>query len=182
MRLDTGCSLLLQAKFSSPKDSCSAEELRSHAEVHALHCTIIHILHHLASSNIPSTAHSSDSCVDVCCELCFQYDLYWSLFVQILMHCSYNVTPPNLHYARCLYAVLDTRFAGIYDVGLGFIFLLPPVIVTLTNRRVYVILFLARPFGVFFFSCFSTFGVAALTLPARASEPCTLPMIAVLFG
>lgn len=47
----------------------------------------------------------------------------------------------------------------LYDVGLGFIFRLPPVIVTLTNRRVYVILFLARPLGVFFFSCGSTFGV-----------------------
>ena len=65
----------------------------------------------------------------------------------------------------------------LYDVGLGFIYLpvsdlwkhknisyggeictfrLPPVIVTLTNRRVYVILFLARPLGVFFFSCGST--------------------------
>lgn len=31
-------------------------------------------------------------------------------------------------------------------------FLLPPVIVTLTNRRVYTILFFARPFGSFFFS------------------------------
>ena len=35
-------------------------------------------------------------------------------------------------------------------------FLLPPVICTLTNRRVYVILFFARPLGVFFFSCGST--------------------------
>ncbi len=35
-------------------------------------------------------------------------------------------------------------------------FLLPPVIVTLTNRRVYVILFFARPLGVFFFSWGST--------------------------
>lgn len=33
---------------------------------------------------------------------------------------------------------------------------LPPVIVTFTNRRVYVILFLARPLGVFFFSWGST--------------------------
>lgn len=31
-------------------------------------------------------------------------------------------------------------------------FLLPPVMVTLTKRRVYEILFLARPLGVFFFS------------------------------
>ena len=86
-----------------------------------------------------------------------------------------------------------------YVVGFGFIFLLPPVMVTLTKRRVYVILFFARPLGVFFFSCgstcalphqslvhiayaglgVSTFGVCDLTLPARASEPWTLPMIAV---
>ena len=33
--------------------------------------------------------------------------------------------------------------------------------------------FLARPLGVFFFSCLSTLGVAALTLPARAREPWT---------
>jgi hypothetical protein len=61
-------------------------------------------------------------------------------------------------------------YRDVYDVGLGFIcrivktclahdkfsarhtFLLPPVIVTLTKRRVYVILFFARPLGVFFFS------------------------------
>lgn len=43
-----------------------------------------------------------------------------------------------------------------YDVGLGFIFLLPPVMVTLTKRRVYVMRFFARPLGVFFFSCGST--------------------------
>jgi hypothetical protein len=36
-------------------------------------------------------------------------------------------------------------------------FRLPPVMVTFTNRRVYVILFFARPFGVFFFSCGSTY-------------------------
>jgi hypothetical protein len=87
-------------------------------------------------------------------------------------------------------------------------FRLPPVIVTFTNRLVYVILFFARPLGVFFFSwgstCASTkcqvvikrgfaitvlrdcregtsertFGVWDLTLPARAREPWTLPMIA----
>lgn len=79
-------------------------------------------------------------------------------------------------------------------------FLLPPVIVTLTNRLVYVILFFARPLGVFFFSWGSTydymceslfdrsgppgdgmelwrwaslltFGVWDLTLPARARDP-----------
>ncbi len=117
-------------------------------------------------------------------------------------------------------------------------FLFPPVIVTFTNRRVYVILFFARPLGVFFFSwgstcdqssisthlatcmcapnivccrrqcriseaplkddwqrqppsklrtlkthqragCVHTFGVCDLTLPARAREPWTLPMMAV---
>lgn len=31
------------------------------------------------------------------------------------------------------------------------------------------------PVFFFFFSCFSTFGVWARTLPARAREPCTLP-------
>ncbi len=35
-------------------------------------------------------------------------------------------------------------------------FLLPPVNVTFTKRLVYNILFLARPLGTFFFSCFST--------------------------
>uniref|UniRef100_A0A2M3ZM75 Putative secreted peptide n=1 Tax=Anopheles braziliensis TaxID=58242 RepID=A0A2M3ZM75_9DIPT len=34
---------------------------------------------------------------------------------------------------------------------------------------------LARPVFFFFFSFFSTFGVWPFTLPARASEPCTLP-------
>jgi len=46
-----------------------------------------------------------------------------------------------------------------YEVGLGFILRLPPVMVTLTKRRVYVSLFLARPLGVFFFSWGSTLGV-----------------------
>lgn len=48
----------------------------------------------------------------------------------------------------------DTSFTdlSLYEVGLGFIFRLPPVRVTFTKRRVYVILFLARPLGVFFFS------------------------------
>lgn len=63
-----------------------------------------------------------------------------------------------------------------YVVGLGFIcfsssdtalliwggwirhtFLLPPVRVTFTNRRVYVMRFFARPLGVFFFSWGSTY-------------------------
>jgi hypothetical protein len=91
--------------------------------------------------------------------------------------------------------------------GLGFIFLLPPVMVTLTKRRTYWMRFLARPLGVFFFSWGSTcgvvhvplvslpflsrcpyvlfpshtFGVCDLTFPARAREPCTLPMIAVVW-
>src|SRR5437763_10107971 len=43
-------------------------------------------------------------------------------------------------------------------------FRLPPVIVTLTNRLVYVILFLARPLGVFFFSCGSTYSATEIIL------------------
>lgn len=67
----------------------------------------------------------------------------------------------------------------LLPVGLGFIFLLPPVRVTLTNLRVYCIRFFARPLGTFFFSCGSTFGVWDLTFPARARDPWTFPMIAV---
>lgn len=37
---------------------------------------------------------------------------------------------------------------------------LPPVSWTFTKRRVYVSLFLARPLGTFFFSCFSTLGLS----------------------
>ena len=44
-----------------------------------------------------------------------------------------------------------------------------------TNRRLYCSLFLARPVVCFFFSPFCTLGVWPRTLPARASEPCTLP-------
>jgi len=44
----------------------------------------------------------------------------------------------------------------VYEVGFGFIFLLPPVMVTLTKRRVYTTRFFARPLGTFFFSCGST--------------------------
>jgi hypothetical protein len=47
---------------------------------------------------------------------------------------------------------------------------------TLTNRLLYLIRFMARPVGFFFFSCFGTLGVWPRTLPARASDPCTLPM------
>lgn len=43
-------------------------------------------------------------------------------------------------------------------------FRFPPVIVTLTKRLVYVILFFARPLGVFFFSCGSTYIPDAKTL------------------
>merc|ERR1712093_730716 len=68
---------------------------------------------------------------------------------------------------------------AVYVVGLGFIFRLPPVMVTFTKRRVYVILFFARPLGVFFFSWGSTLGVCDLTLPARAREPWTLPMLSI---
>ena len=53
---------------------------------------------------------------------------------------------------------------------------LPPgAVTTFTNRRLYWILFFARPVASFFFSCFSTFGVWFLTFPARAKEPWTLP-------
>lgn len=45
---------------------------------------------------------------------------------------------------------------GVYSVSSQCTFLFPPVIVTFTNRRVYVILFFARPLGVFFFSWGST--------------------------
>ena len=48
-------------------------------------------------------------------------------------------------------------FRGVYCRYLTF--LLPPVRVTLTKRRVYTSLFLARPLGTFFFSCGSTLGV-----------------------
>lgn len=60
----------------------------------------------------------------------------------------------------------------IYFSGLGFILRLPPgSVVTFTNLRLYKMRFFARPLGVFFFSCLSTFGVCDLTLPARARDP-----------
>eukprot|EP00955_Chlamydomonas_euryale_P097141 365053-Chlamydomonas_euryale.AAC.25 len=46
---------------------------------------------------------------------------------------------------------------------------------TLTNRLVYLMRFMARPVGFFFFSCGGTLGVWPRTLPARAREPWTLP-------
>ena len=53
---------------------------------------------------------------------------------------------------------------------------LPPgAVTTLTNLRLYWILFLARPRAVFFFSWASTLGVWFFTLPARARDPWTLP-------
>jgi hypothetical protein len=39
----------------------------------------------------------------------------------------------------------------------------------------YLIRFIARPVGFFFFSCLGTLGVWPRTLPARAREPWTLP-------
>lgn len=44
-----------------------------------------------------------------------------------------------------------------------------------TNRRLYLILFIARPLGCFFLSCLATLGVCPRTLPARARDPWTLP-------
>ena len=55
---------------------------------------------------------------------------------------------------------VDQLQESLYELGLGFILRLPPVIVTFTKRRVYVMRFLARPLGVFFFSCGSTFSQA----------------------
>ncbi|KAL7529365.1 hypothetical protein ACHAWF_002954 [Thalassiosira exigua] len=57
--------------------------------------------------------------------------------------------------------------------------LFPPIpVTTLTYRRLYCMRFFARPRGCFFFSWASTFGVWPFTLPARASDPWTFPMIA----
>lgn len=44
-----------------------------------------------------------------------------------------------------------------------------------TNLRLYCMRLCARPLGFFFLSCLATLGVCPLTLPARASEPWTLP-------
>jgi hypothetical protein len=44
-----------------------------------------------------------------------------------------------------------------YETRMWLTFLFPPVRVTFTKRRVYCILFLARPLGVFFFSWGSTY-------------------------
>lgn len=52
--------------------------------------------------------------------------------------------------SSCMWLEDEKQVKGIHT------FLFPPVIVTFTKRRVYVILFLARPLGVFFFSCGST--------------------------
>lgn len=46
---------------------------------------------------------------------------------------------------------------------------------TLTKRRVYLMRFMARPVGFFFFSCLGTLGHWPRTLPARARDPWTLP-------
>ncbi len=61
---------------------------------------------------------------------------------------------------------------SIYEFELG-PFLRPKVWTTLTNRRLYWILLLARPVFFFFFSWASTLGVWPRTLPARAREPWT---------
>jgi len=53
---------------------------------------------------------------------------------------------------------------------------LPKPTTAVTNRRLYCILLCARPRGFFFLSCFATLGVWPRTFPARASDPCTLPM------
>lgn len=42
---------------------------------------------------------------------------------------------------------------------------------TFTKRRLYLIRFIARPVGFFFFSCLGTLGVWPRTLPARARDP-----------
>lgn len=52
--------------------------------------------------------------------------------------------------------MISTLRLGIVGRQVCLTFLLPPVRVTLTKRRVYVSLFLARPLGVLAFSCFST--------------------------
>lgn len=49
---------------------------------------------------------------------------------------------------------------------------------TLTKRRLYFMRLQARPVAFFFLSCFATLGVWPRTLPARASEPWTLPALA----
>ena len=54
---------------------------------------------------------------------------------------------------------------------------LPTPTTTLTNRLLYCSRFLARPVSCFFFSCLATLGVWPRTLPARASEPWTLPAV-----
>ena len=46
-----------------------------------------------------------------------------------------------------------------------------------TKRRLCWRRLWARPLGFFFLSCFATFGVCPLTLPARAKDPWTFPEI-----
>ena len=97
-----------------------------------------------------------------------------SLYAARILHSSLITTPyfvsgvrpyreNKLQHIRCLSArcwvhlwhlistVLWLRFFNYVHT-----FLLPPVIVTLTKRRVYTILLYARPFGCFFFSWGST--------------------------
>ena len=85
----------------------------------------------------------------------------------------------GVRHTRCeLPVVFSTLFntrANVYsELELGPRFLPGPT-TTLTKRLLYWIRLLARPVFFFFFSCGSTLGVWPFTLPARASEPCTLP-------
>lgn len=66
------------------------------------------------------------------------------------------------------------RYISTYELLLGPRFL-PKDATTLTKRRLYWILRLARPVFDFLFSFFSTLGVWPLTLPARDKDPWTLP-------
>lgn len=60
---------------------------------------------------------------------------------------------------QALRACPKTKPYEVQGSGVVLTLRLPPVRVTLTKRRVYVSLFLARPLGTFFFSCFSTLGL-----------------------
>jgi len=54
--------------------------------------------------------------------------------IKCLIHCN-DAETPNFC-SRCIHPSIHDNLA-VYVVGLGFIFRLPPVIVTFTNRRVY---------------------------------------------
>ena len=55
-------------------------------------------------------------------------------------------------------------------------FFFPNPTTTLTKRRLYAILFLARPVFFFLLGVGSTLGVCPFTFPARARPPCTFPL------